>query len=635
MSSADQTEVRAGFHKIRSLAITGGFLDGMTLEFAESLNCLIGGRGTGKTSALELVRWVLDHMPDEAAEHQRHRSIDRLIQANLGSGQVTAGIETLNGIRYQVRRVYGEPPLVLADNGEPVEIDIGKGTIFSVEIYSQDQIEEIANDPLFQLKLIDKFVGDRIKETNKQVHSCIRQLDANAADILKLRRELVEMKEQITELPEVTEKLKAFQIEEGGEEARALQRESQSKALREQERRSLERVQQAFSDLEDTLHAAASELQARIGECFGDEILRGPNGQLLREVQRIVDTAVQGLFRKLEEAGWSSESTRHAIAPKQAELETIQLKQEKVYQDLLERFEKEKDKAKERDRLLRRQTQLQDVQRRLEKKTEDLQQHENTRRTLLHRLSDLKDERYRMRAEVADMLTGHLAPTIRVRIEQYGNVESYRNLVMENMKGSGVRYTQIVDKLVQRIPPQDFAAIIHRGDAEALKDQVEIDIDRASRVVQQFRDTKAVFDVEVVELHDRPTIELKDGQDYKDASSLSTGQKCTTILPILLLESASPLLIDQPEDNLDNAFIYETVVKSVREVRARRQLIFVTHNPNIPVLGDAQRVFVLQSTGRQASVKSLGTVDEVKEDIETILEGGKEAFEERQKRYGY
>jgi len=138
-----------------------------------------------------------------------------------------------------------------------------------------------------------------------------------------------------------------------------------------------------------------------------------------------------------------------------------------------------------------------------------------------------------------------------------------------------------------------------------------------------------------VELHDRPTIELKDGQDYKDSSSLSTGQKCTTILPILLLESASPLLIDQPEDNLDNAFIYETVVKSVLEVRGKRQLIFVTHNPNIPVLGDAQRVVVLQSTGRQASVKAVGTVDEVKDEIETILEGGKEAFEERKKRYGY
>jgi len=77
------------------------------------------------------------------------------------------------------------------------------------------------------------------------------------------------------------------------------------------------------------------------------------------------------------------------------------------------------------------------------------------------------------------------------------------------------------------------------------------------------------------------------------------------------------------------------VVKSVQGVRDKRQLIFVTHNPNIPVLGDAQRVFVLQSSGRQAGLKLTGSVDRVKDEIETILEGGKEAFQMRKARYGY
>jgi hypothetical protein len=64
-------------------------------------------------------------------------------------------------------------------------------------------------------------------------------------------------------------------------------------------------------------------------------------------------------------------------------------------------------------------------------------------------------------------------------------------------------------------------------------------------------------------------------------------------------------------------------------------LVFITHNPNIPVLGEAQQVFVLQSNGRQANVKAMGTVDKVKDEIETILEGGKEAFQKRKERYGY
>jgi transposase len=80
---------------------------------------------------------------------------------------------------------------------------------------------------------------------------------------------------------------------------------------------------------------------------------------------------------------------------------------------------------------------------------------------------------------------------------------------------------------------------------------------------------------------------------------------------------------------------HESLRARVKGAKGRRQLIFVTHNPNIPVLGDAQRVVVLQSTGRRASVKGLGTVDEVKGEIETILEGGREAFQRRKERYGY
>jgi ABC-type lipoprotein export system ATPase subunit len=102
-----------------------------------------------------------------------------------------------------------------------------------------------------------------------------------------------------------------------------------------------------------------------------------------------------------------------------------------------------------------------------------------------------------------------------------------------------------------------------------------------------------------------------------------------------LLESDNPLLVDQPEDNLDNRFIYETIVSSIRSIKQRRQLVFVTHNPNIPVLGDAERVFVLRSDGETAKVVKQGSVDECKDEIVTLLEGGAEAFQARQQRYDY
>jgi len=70
-------------------------------------------------------------------------------------------------------------------------------------------------------------------------------------------------------------------------------------------------------------------------------------------------------------------------------------------------------------------------------------------------------------------------------------------------------------------------------------------------------------------------------------------------------------------------------------VKPKRQLIFVTHNPNIPVLGEAERVLVMVSDGASATVSAAGTVDEVRDHVERILEGGREAFMRRMQRYGH
>jgi len=92
-------------------------------------------------------------------------------------------------------------------------------------------------------------------------------------------------------------------------------------------------------------------------------------------------------------------------------------------------------------------------------------------------------------------------------------------------------------------------------------------------------------------------------------------------------------LIDQPEDNLDNSYVYETVVKTVKKAKTNRQLIFVTHNPNIPVLGDAEQVIVMQSDGRSGSVAGTGSVDQCRDAIINLLEGGVKAFQLRSERY--
>jgi ATPase subunit of ABC transporter with duplicated ATPase domains len=235
---------------------------------------------------------------------------------------------------------------------------------------------------------------------------------------------------------------------------------------------------------------------------------------------------------------------------------------------------------------------------------------------------------------VAELLSRQF-PSIRVSVLQAADLQGYRDIVTEALKGAGVKQGMVADRLTQTFMPGELAALVQANDRTPLVERAGLDDERASKVVDALRRSGTSYAIEATDIHDQPSIELLDGGTYKDSSQLSTGQRCTTILPILLTQSERPLLIDQPEDNLDNAFVYETIVTALRAVKGSRQVIFVTHNPNIPVLGEAERVFVFASDGHHAEVRRVGTVDDCKDEIERILEGGREAFLQRKRRYGH
>ena len=117
---------------------------------------------------------------------------------------------------------------------------------------------------------------------------------------------------------------------------------------------------------------------------------------------------------------------------------------------------------------------------------------------------------------------------------------------------------------------------------------------------------------------------------------LSMGQQQSILLAILLQsDSKKPLLIDQPEDNLDSEFIYKSIVRNLRRIKEYRQVIIVTHNANIAVLGDAELIIPLKSTHSNSMIMDRGSIDNEKTKVLCceILEGGKRAFKKRQAIY--
>jgi DNA repair ATPase RecN len=621
-------------HRIRSVSIKGGFLDGIHLEFADGLNCLIGGRGTGKTTILEFIRYAFDNMPlrDDCSEEWRR--IDSLVEQNLAGGRVQVVIETRNGLTYVVSRSWDEEPVVLTADGQPTQLTLKSGSVFRADIFSQNEVERIADRAPSQLGLIDRFQAEAISEIESQLCEVDHELTANASQLLALEAKQAKLRDEIATLPEIEEKLKAF-AGSGGEDSEAVDKAHSAKASRDRERRSVDTIDEMLIDYQGDMASQKGWVLEQVSSHFTDDLLSGPNGMTFAALKKHLaacGNAVDILLQQVEDLVGEARQRLEQIS---LHLSTSHDKQEIEFRELIEKHEAVMEQATERARIERQRNELLAQRRALGELSTQLDGLCRARSTLLERLSELRDRRFTLRESVAQQINTKVSPMIRVRLEQFGEAVEYQRLLVGALKGAGIQHGVVAERISTALPPSALAHLVTTNDTHGLMARVGINPAQALKVIGSLRDRRFLLSLESVELDDKPRVELKDGEAYKDSLSISKGQKCTSILPILLLDSDRPLLVDQPEDNLDNGFIYDTVVTRICEVQRDRQLVFVTHNPNIPVLGHANRVFVLKSDGAQAWVECEGTVDECRDEIVSLLEGGEEAFKLRQRRYKY
>jgi hypothetical protein len=182
---------------------------------------------------------------------------------------------------------------------------------------------------------------------------------------------------------------------------------------------------------------------------------------------------------------------------------------------------------------------------------------------------------------------------------------------------------------IKAAKPKDGGTIFSDSDAEA--------------IISNLSAPEVLHKLEAVEVTERPllivskTIRGQAKPVMRDFSRLSLGQKQSVLLALMLsADSNLPLIIDQPEDHLDSEFIYTTLVPVLRRAKERRQVIIVTHNANIAVLGDAEQIIVLKSQDDKGMIVSRGSIDhpETRQYACDILEGSTEAFTRRAAIYG-
>lgn len=622
--------------KFLGLKIEGGLLDKQLIKFSDNLTCIIGGRGAGKSTLLESLR-----------ETSGNTSISKVVDSDVWPEKITLYYEDEAG---QIHTLTREKNSEVINPNDPIN-----GLLrVPIESYGQGEtaetIQHSDKNPQVLIDFLDSFIDIKsLKVEESEVRELILQ---NQSEINKLRLEVSNIPETERQKKVLEAKQEQLKKDKAGELVKY-----QIALLKEREIR-----KNIVNDL--------NELIKRYGTILSDNSVF-QNFEKLTDAEIIVG---KEYFTKVKQlvAEFST-----IVSSKSTELnDSLKVKVEELKTEISNWSEKEKaiqDKIDEKkldleskgipfdlgkiNQIAQELLYYQDRLRKLQQSNLDLNQLIENRNTLLVRRRDLKNKIYFTRKHFADTVNTNLKNTVDgFFVSLKYSQGTYSPQFSEHLKYvMDWRTSKVVksDYIERSFSPLELAAFIKNRKLEPLKNILDTENNRVindsdiANIQSKLSQNNSFEDLESIQFDDRPSIivtkKVKDeitGEEKiftKNLSQLSLGQQQSILLAILLQsKSKYPLIIDQPEDNLDSEFIYKTIVANLRKIKENRQVIIVTHNPNIAVLGDAELITPLKSTSIKSIIYERGSIDknETRKLCCDILEGGVQAFKKRLDIYG-
>lgn len=613
----------------------GGFLDGVQLHFGENLNTLIGGRGAGKSTVVETLRYALDIAPKGEDAKRQHLN---MVKDNLGANgriQVWVSSSSQMGQCFVVRRQWGAPPEVLDKNGVLSRLT-PRDLLGKLEVLGQNEILEIAKDEGLQWTLLSRFLPSR-KNDSPQF---LKRLADNRGKLLKAMAARDELAADVARLPKLHEQVERFKslgLEHKLAASGKLSRENQLWQRATEDRLA---IVSAISALQ-----TASDLDLAYLSPEATKDL--PNNAIFTQLHAKYQSLSQDLLLLLDQAG----NRQETFAQEYVNLHEAWRAGKSTVEDTLRAALSDlpglagksgTEVGSEYVRLLHDIEAIQPLQKKLQAQDQLVETLKVERFILLSEWNEAQFQRFfEMEQTVKEINRQKLNGKLRITLTRGGIRKPLKDFLLQ-LEGIGAKKTEWVDDASLTIA--DLVKAIYEG-REALEKRYQLDGMPASVAgTLAGLSPEHLLLLHELELGDKVMIELNVGHEgasgqFRPLEKLSTGQKCTAILHLLLLDNDEPLIIDQPEDNLDNAFIAERIVRELRTAKQKRQFLFATHNANIPVFGDAEWIGVLEADSGQASIRDqhIGSIDkpELQVAVENILEGGKNAFETRRLKYGF
>ena len=619
-----------------AMAWQGGFLDGAAVRFNPNLNVLVGGRGAGKSTVVESLRYVLGLEPLGEEARSGHAGILKHVLRNGTKVSLLVRGHCPSPREYRIERTIPNPPVVRDTQTNEVLHVVASDVFPGVEVYGQHEISELTKSPEKLTRLLGRFVrrDDSVANRKQELR---RELERSRGRILGARKELHQIEERLAALPGLEETLKRYQ--EAG-----LERDLKEQSLLVREERVLGTIPERLQPFRSCLEELRQELPIdrvflsprALEDLPGKVILYGAD-RILEQLNADIEKVAQALDAALARADQGLRGVHERFETRRALVQS-------AYEKKLRALQKSRIDGEEFIRLRRSIEELRPLKERQAALERAEAEYRNHRRNLLAEWEDTKAEAFRALERAGKRVTRKLKRRVRVRVEFGGNRESLFQLLRDAIRG---RLSEAIATLRQAdsLSPGTLVQACRQG-AGFLEAEFGISGAQAERLAQASDET--LMWIEEMDLPSTTEIELNtappdEPESWHALDQLSTGQKATAVLLLLLLESDAPLVVDQPEDDLDNRFITEGVVPRMREEKRRRQFLFSTHNANIPVLGDAELIVGLSAWGdaedgnAKIAPEHMGSIDArpVKKLVEELLEGGEDAFERRRRKYGF
>ncbi|MFA5904671.1 MAG: AAA family ATPase [Desulfobacula sp.] len=622
-------------------------------------NSVIGGRGTGKSTILESIRIVSRRDQDLASEAPRVKDeLDKFMKLSQNKGVMLNDTEILlelhrRGKNYQLRWRFDGQGNVLEEQTDRGWQEIEAGDLkdrFPISIFSQKQINELASNPRGLLEVVDRSPEvDRAqwKSRWESVKSKFLQLREHRRELL---RQLSGEPQLRAKLQDVENDLKQYEEKGHGEVLKQYQKRSQQKNGLPSD--------QIFDGLSAGIRELAStdELSDFPAHLFDDQ------DETTAEIKAIHEQTTQELKKVSKTLCELAKSVDALKAKRAKDISTSkwhQIFQASIaaYNGLVKEYEEKKSPLSISlyGEWVQQRNQLQQQLNKLDSVRKETETTEKQIEETLKKFLDLRAELLEKRRSFLKRTIGSSA-FVRMELVQFGDVstleDEYRTLLSledgkfissvydrESRQGVLWTFSKWED---EKTPESDLPQILSTIKSKTLdiaRGQVPGNHGAFDNRLKRLLETQpGIFD-QLDAWWPEDMLRVKYSKDpssgkFDDLEKGSAGQKAAAILAFLLSHGSEPLVIDQPEDDLDNALIYDLIVKQIHENKNKRQLIIVTHNPNIVVNGDSELVHVLKFENGQVQIDQQGGLEEssIREAICTIMEGGRKAFDKRYKR---